>query len=910
MRCDMRTSHGALPLLVLCTGLLACTPDIVFQAPPSRVIAEFDPGASPPRVPTPNDLAFDPKTGFLSISDQPEDTLAELEFNRYLRTLDGFPVESSARVTFSGEIDPASITPSAVRILDITDPAGVTPVTAGILLSWEASRLELRIRAPWSRARQYAIALLSGEGGLQGTGGTEVVGSAAFALVRSRASLVTCQDVSAPGCRSKSPLLRSDDAELERTRAVALEQIRLSLQPTLQFLEDNGVLRTAVVSAFTFRTVAMGVATFDPERQVIPFPNDLLMEAGRVKIPSAPEDDLVEKQMKAGLNELDGFSTTASILTESGRTVGAADVRLAPESLKAKQFLLIDLDHPGSKVSFTVSCRACGASTLIPGADPDQIALLPDRPLLPHTRYAVLWLRGVTPRGGGEPINASGTFALWRLSAPLAVGGKSQLSALDDATAASLEPYRQRTQEVMAQAAAASIPLEEVLLGWTFTTASMGTALAELRTKPERWGLAANIVGGPGAVTEPAEVKSLLAVYPVWSTHIRTVLEGLFTSGNALDPNALEYSADGTFVPTEGPFTEATLGAGFRPELLRFTLVLPKAPAQPPFPDKLPVVVFQHGLGGSRRDAVLIANTVAKHGMATLSIDAPQHGLRSYCRNDRDCSSGACNADHRCPGGYVVRTFTLSGFTFPDPLGTPAISGQSFGSMNNFATRDHFRQQVIDLAQLIRVARDPRGIGAIDVDDPATPGVVERLDVERPRFIGESLGGILGTLVMAAVPEFGAATLNVPGASPVDIAVFGSPFAAQVAAMTTYLQKKGIAKGSQAYEDFLDHARWALDLADPQNFGRYLIASPLRDALTQSPGPAKRIFVSWIENDKIVPNFTTQLLLNSIDATPDPAKLKQKMYRGGNHAFLVDIFNNPALAELAQEEAVDWVVQP
>ena len=50
------------------------------------------------------------------------------------------------------------------------------------------------------------------------------------------------------------------------------------------------------------------------------------------------------------------------------------------------------------------------------------------------------------------------------------------------------------------------------------------------------------------------------------------------------------------------------------------------------------------------------------------------------------------------------------------------------------ATRDQIRQLIIDVAQLIRVAKDTTsGIGAVDVDDASTTAV-ERLDVTQFGF--------------------------------------------------------------------------------------------------------------------------------------------------------------------------------
>ena len=74
-------------------------------------------------------------------------------------------------------------------------------------------------------------------------------------------------------------------------------------------------------------------------------------------------------------------------------------------------------------------------------------------------------------------------------------------------------------------------------------------------------------------------------------------------------------------------------------------LILPKVPR---FADgRIPVVIFQHGITRFRRDALIISNTIAKHGYATLAIDHPLHGDRSYCTSDSDCATGPSSPTSR-----------------------------------------------------------------------------------------------------------------------------------------------------------------------------------------------------------------------------------------------------------------------
>src|SRR4051812_48937109 len=109
--------------LFLCAAVLvsaACTsqPQV---APPAVINPRFDPGNAPPVVPLPNDLATDPATGLLHVDPNPDATDADKAFIGYLNTLNGFPANSTATAAFTAPIDPASVTPESVRVLDLTD---------------------------------------------------------------------------------------------------------------------------------------------------------------------------------------------------------------------------------------------------------------------------------------------------------------------------------------------------------------------------------------------------------------------------------------------------------------------------------------------------------------------------------------------------------------------------------------------------------------------------------------------------------------------------------------------------------------------------------------------------------------------------------------------------------------------
>ncbi len=893
--------------------LSACggPPVVVKEA---TVIAEFDPAAVVPLVPKPNDMAIDRVTGLIDLEDAADASPVEKELNAYLRTLDGFPISSEATTVFSAPINEATITAKSVRVFDVTNAASVTEQTASAKVTYQADKKQLSIKAPWAKAHRYALVLVGGAEGLKGANGEPVVASAAFEVARVPYPLVTCSDLNSMDCRSANPAIRGKTIEDERDKAVKMEQLRLNLQPALGFLENAGVLRANVAGAWVFSTGTMPLVQFDPGAEIVPFPNDVLMKDGLVDLPIEAEDDDVTVLNKTELNKLDGFSTTAGILTEADKVQGAADVRLLGNSVSASQFVLADLSKPMESIAVDVTCVSCATATGNAGADPDQLRVVPQKPLRSHTRYAVLWLKGAAPFAGSLPLKMAPAFVLAKSKQPVVVNGKSQVSTVSDEDAVELEKLRLKTQDALAVADARGLSRDDVLLAWTFTTQTTAPTLPALRAKPSEWNLPTGVVGGPAMLTNlPTNLLQVLSLQAGGDFHsaIRWAKEGAFTSGNALDQNGWELDLTNPSAPvhtgTEGPFTPATLATP-RQEQLRFWLFVPKVPKN--LNGGIPVVIFQHGITGSRVQSALIANSIAKAGYATLAIDLPMHGDRVYCASNSECSNNGACTNHRCPPSASVN----------DVISGQPSSGLRFGSSTNLAaTRDQLRQQIIDVAQLLRVLKDTtNGIGAINVDDSATEGVVEHLDVATPRYIGMSLGALTGSLIVAANPEIPAACLNVGGASPADILTQASvPFLRnRKLKLDAYLKaKRGIDVGTQAYEEFFDIARWMMDSSDAQNMGRYYIDEALTDTLTQTPYPKKRILISWAKDDPWVPNATTLKQINSIESASMLSYFKQHLYDGattGNHSFMFSI-GSAAQVQVtlqSQAEAVSWVDGP
>jgi len=156
-----------------------------------------------------------------------------------------------------------------------------------------------------------------------------------------------------------------------------------------------------------------------------------------------------------------------------------------------------------------------------------------------------------------------------------------------------------------------------------------------------------------------------------------------------------------------------------------------------------------------------------------------------------------------------------------------------------------------------------------------------QVDPAHLEYMGISLGGIIGTSLVANVPDFKAAVLNVPGVGLIDIlentasvaircslvdaliglqVIPGTPFnpgnGSTIPPSGTCLTNAW--KAEPGYQQFAAIGRWALDPADGANFTRKLAA--------------KKFMIQEVVNDEVVPNVATDregALVGLMPATAD-----------------------------------------
>jgi pimeloyl-ACP methyl ester carboxylesterase len=443
-------------------------------------------------------------------------------------------------------------------------------------------------------------------------------------------------------------------------------------------------------------------------------------------------------------------------------------------------------------------------------------------------------------------------------------GGQSQVSSLCDETASRLEQLRREIDPVLA---AVGIGREQVSAAWSFRTQDLLSRLQALYAAPYLEDL-------PLKVTELDNRTPLQRGLAL--LQVSRVITGKLTTLDYLDP------VTRAFRPT---------GVGVRREI-GFVLTLPRGLSQG---EAAPVVVFGHGMSTEKRLGLFLADKLAGAGYAMMAIDLPLHGDRTVCLSDGDCAGGAqCAADGVClqngQPADVRRLPAPSGWG----SGIPVASGQAFVDVENlFATRDHFRQAIVDVAAQVRLIR------LMDWRE-ATGGF--HLDPERVHYAGISLGAILGTAVGAGDPAFEAMLLNVGGAGLTDLIQESFTFSSTLRAA---LADKGIEEGSPEHFAFVNASRWVFDEIDPINLGRYLAKAPRtypdpRSGETrQAPAKRLRLHMAWA--DTVVPNSATYRLA---DATGIDRDTQFRAFVG-THGFLA----NPAeiACYVGQDDLVDFL---
>jgi hypothetical protein len=577
------------------------------------------------------------------------------------------------------------------------------------------------------------------------------------------------------------------------------------------------------------------------------------------------------------LNELDGASVNPRIALRFSRPIAVDSVT------PATAFVVPLSPEP--------LASPVGLVQLVWHAEHRTLYARPARVLLQNRRYAIVVTtrvkddrgRGLRP-GRLAPTGDAAKLVTERLGA-LGVAARD-VAAADVFTTMSVTAGLERMREAIDTAPASAIGFALAADGGRSVYGRADVTALEFRRQ---------VLASP-AHPLAESVKLPLTVVP--PTEVGAIAFGSFRARSFLSPER--------HVPAWPTRSGAPQAMGT--EDIGVTVFLPAGP----MPEGgWPVAIFGHGFGNDRHAIpILVAGTMARHGIATVAINAVGHG-------------GG-------PAGQVVvfrdghePVMLPAGGRGADLDGDGRIGGtEGIGTVNRgplalIATRDGLRQTVADLIQLVRAIS-----AGVDVDGD---GRVD-LDRERIHYFGQSFGGIYGTLLMAVDPLVSTGVLNVPG-GPISEVARLTPIFRGLAVEQLRRRRPPLmngdrnfdesiplygeppvlrpAQGAMALQAYFDRAEWLSHASNPVAFAPYLRAAPLAGLAP------KAVLYQMAVGDRTVPNPTTENIVRAgdlraalsvyrhdlvIDAMPDRFK--------NPHGFLTwtQLGEGAAIARSAQEQ--------
>ncbi|NOZ55005.1 MAG: hypothetical protein GXP08_18015 [Gammaproteobacteria bacterium] len=590
-------------------------------------------------------------------------------------------------------------------------------------------------------------------------------------------------------------------------------------------------------------------AKFSPSDRIIPFPNNALFRGsvdGTINIPINADTSGGETATIEAMNAQDGFSTVAPISTTFSGAINAASlipgstVRVFEVALSgvAGAVVAINRELEGLAADKANIATAEYAVSLSP-LDTSQSTLVisPLRPLSQGTSYLIALSKGISSVSGDNATAdliygfTKSRVSLLSVKPPISVddiefaalksfGDENKDGVIDGidltthlATVDSLDDLREATdlaeQRIEAftvtddsSATITDLTKNDIILSWSFTTQTIGAVLTELRADL-------------AAATPPVSsfVDGAVDISPLGLTGVGTVAD--FYKGSLRVPY---YLSDGDISDAKNPLTGfwegIVLATGNRVPDLQSTQNIPillSVPKTAKPANGWPTVIFQHGITRDRSLLFGVADYLAAAGYAAISIDLPLHGIMDAGQR---AILGVDNTTERTFGLDVVTQNAEGNVTAQQPDGIADSSGLHFINLSSLrTTRDNTRQGAADLFAL-RFALENMDYDNIDngVD----------FNTSNLRFIGYSLGAMIGTLFIALEDDIDAAVLAMPGGGIPKLLDGSAAFGASIAAG---LASNGIIKGTADYERFMASAQLVMDSGDPINYTGTLAAS-------------------------------------------------------------------------------------
>jgi len=595
-------------------------------------------------------------------------------------------------------------------------------------------------------------------------------------------------------------------------------------------------------------------ALFQVSGGIFPYPYDAYFAGstdGTLNLPSSPFFPVTFREpgstaVESVTNALDGFSTTARITTRFEGAINPAT--LTPASVVVLQVTtdtatkgvtgLVRPLTPGTEYAARVSTEQ--------GSNGGLLEIVPLRPLAAQSSYLVILTNGIANTTGAA-ATADTDFASIRTQILTEFGARPPgappaPAACTPFTNATFRALCQLTSTHILVAGAAGLNPANVIQTFSFSTQSINNTLGALRASVQP---GAYSIANTGLTTAQA-VPGSPGISRIYAGSLRVPYYLTPPSaGNPTAPLTAYWTAAGPS-PVPSINQNSRLLTRFNPvprvvATLDIPLLLTVPTVGSPGPNGWPVVIFQHGTPRTRGDALIVADSFAAAGFATIAIDLPLHGI-----NSNDASFLALRQAGR------ERTFDLDLLNnttgAPGPDGVPDETGAHFINLASLLTsRDNVRQAISDLMVLTST------IPTIDYDGSGTPD----FDANRIHVVGYSLGAIVSVTLLGTDSRTRAAALPMGAAGLTDTLRESSFYGPRINAG---LAANGLTPGSALYNNFFRDAQAAVDSADGINYLSTANAGGRRIHVMYIVGGAPDSAGGIWPADPVVPNSRTTVL--------------------------------------------------
>ncbi len=460
----------------------------------------------------------------------------------------------------------------------------------------------------------------------------------------------------------------------------------------------------------------------------LPYPSDLYLDAaGRQKLTTVPAGANASTSNVAmlieGLATMDGAGARSNVYFPIDGALDKATVTSASARL-------FDLDASTSGSLVEIPCDVVWREDLRTVVLAPRLGIV----LRGGHDYAAILTRAITDVEG-QPLTASDTF----------LAATNFATVPTDPGVAAAQTSLRPLFEVLPDALDA-----EVVSATVFRTASYIDDTRAMRdviaaaTSPT---ITVDAVYGP-AETGTSGLQALFGVAtadavpgsdengvgPEPHNHVAVVIHGTVQLPSFLNATPGE---DG--FPTKNGGTWTIKG----PHPVKYTLTLPRNSTW----TDVPVAIYVHGLGRTRQDGLVIANTAARQGLAMIMIDLNRHGSRAGnpvdTMNEMLNSAGADGFGDGAPVGLFapIQFFHLLGMSGGIPPGHPLALGENL------------RQSALEISALAELVADGN-LAPINAAVAPLAGVPDTVTFRNDvALVTESLGGLVANVAITVEPR-------------------------------------------------------------------------------------------------------------------------------------------------------------